>query len=88
MATISRHENVVCQNDLYLMYNLFDYHYHVDVPYILAHFLSILGGGPKDNKVIVGAHFITYIARSYGIVTKEVCWRIEEIQPKIMDMNL
>ncbi|GJV20737.1 hypothetical protein Tco_1369757 [Tanacetum coccineum] len=59
----------VTMDDLFLLHNM-DGGARVDVPWHVAKFFTDKGKGYKKKSLIMGAHLIRRIARSYGLITQ------------------
>ncbi|GJV30288.1 hypothetical protein Tco_1386736 [Tanacetum coccineum] len=59
----------VTMDDLFLLHNM-DGGARVDVPWHVAKFFTDKGKGYKKKSLIMGAHLIRRIARSYGLMTR------------------
>ncbi|GKB36035.1 hypothetical protein Tco_0880977 [Tanacetum coccineum] len=70
LSVVGRHsaKEKVTLDDLFLLHSM-DGGDMVDVPWVVAKFLSDKAKGSKKKSLIVGAHLIGRIARSYSLMT-------------------
>lgn len=72
--SLTHHKNSerVPSTDLYFLYALVTPGRHLNLPVALAAYLSRRARGLREDSPICGGHFITRLARSYQLLTREI----------------
>ena len=86
--TIQHHPNENCMypEDLWFLHCCSHDDMDVNIPYELAYLLGVVAGGTPPSNYIVGGHFVTRLARSYGILEiKSETDNLETYKPMFMD---
>ena len=87
--TIQHHPNPnsMYPEDLWLLHCCTHDEMDINIPYEIAYLLGVVAGGAPPSNFIVGGHFVTRLARSYGILANDAMLSgLERIEPRYMDV--
>lgn len=76
----------VPQTDLFYLWCLLTPDTYCNIPFALASYLARKATGTRQQSPICGGHFITRLALSYGILTREVTRQLLRMESKLMGL--